>query len=198
MKENVSDFLVRRLSEWGIKRIFGFPGDGINGIMEALRVRQDKVSFVQVRHEESAAFMACGYAKYTGSNRRVPRYIRSRRHPPAQWPLRRQARSRAGPRDHRPDVPRSDRDAVPAGGRSAVAVRRCFRVQPDDPGRLARPGVGRCGMPRRAVASERRSHHHSRGFSGTGGRCVFLGNPECGVALAPIDFVKFADSCGAN
>ena len=45
---------------------FGLPDDGINGIMEALRVRQDKVRFIQVRHEESAAFMACGYAKFTG------------------------------------------------------------------------------------------------------------------------------------
>src|SRR5262249_27920850 len=45
---------------------FGLPGDGINGIMEALRTRQERITFVQVRHEESAAFMACGYAKYTG------------------------------------------------------------------------------------------------------------------------------------
>ena len=52
--------------DWGVEVIFGLPGDGINGIMEALRKRQDKIHFIQVRHEESAAFMACGYAKYTG------------------------------------------------------------------------------------------------------------------------------------
>ena len=46
--------------------IFGLPGDGINGIIEALRRRQDRIRFVQVRHEEAAAFMACGYAKFTG------------------------------------------------------------------------------------------------------------------------------------
>ena len=46
--------------------IFGLPGDGINGIMESLRTRQDKIRFIHVRHEEAAAFMACGYAKYTG------------------------------------------------------------------------------------------------------------------------------------
>src|SRR5205085_5676557 len=54
------------LCEWGVSVIFGLPGDGINGIMEALRKRQGQIRFVQVRHEEAAAFMACGYAKYTG------------------------------------------------------------------------------------------------------------------------------------
>jgi pyruvate dehydrogenase (quinone) len=63
---NASDMLVERLIDWGVEVIFGLPGDGINGIMEALRNRQDKIRFVQVRHEETAAFMACGYAKYTG------------------------------------------------------------------------------------------------------------------------------------
>ncbi len=66
MKENVSDFLVRRLSEWGVKRIFGFPGDGINGIMGALNRASNTLDFIQVRHEEMAAFMACAHAKFTG------------------------------------------------------------------------------------------------------------------------------------
>src|SRR5437588_1038873 len=57
---------IDRLIDWGVEVIFGLPGDGINGIMEALRTRQEKIRFIQVRHEESAAFMACGYAKYTG------------------------------------------------------------------------------------------------------------------------------------
>jgi pyruvate dehydrogenase (quinone) len=60
------DVLIEVLLEWGVEVIFGLPGDGINGIMEALRKRQEDIRFVQVRHEESAAFMACGYAKYTG------------------------------------------------------------------------------------------------------------------------------------
>src|SRR3954463_15954642 len=63
---NASDMLIETLMDWGVDTIFGLPGDGINGIMEALRVRQEKVRFVQVRHEEAAAFMACAYAKYTG------------------------------------------------------------------------------------------------------------------------------------
>src|SRR5438445_5662099 len=62
----VAEALVDRLIEWGVTVVFGLPGDGINGIMEALRERKDKIRFIQVRHEESAAFMACGYAKYTG------------------------------------------------------------------------------------------------------------------------------------
>src|SRR5947207_5076914 len=66
MSTTTSDVLVERLIDWGVRVVFGLPGDGINGIMEALRVRQEHISFVQVRHEEAAAFMACGYAKYTG------------------------------------------------------------------------------------------------------------------------------------
>ncbi len=65
-KATVADHLVERLIEWGVDTIFGFPGDGINGIFEALRTHQDKLRFIQVRHEEAAAFAACGYAKFTG------------------------------------------------------------------------------------------------------------------------------------
>lgn len=61
-----ADILIDTLIEWNVDIIFGLPGDGINGIMEALRVRQDRIRFIQVRHEESAAFMACAYAKWTG------------------------------------------------------------------------------------------------------------------------------------
>src|SRR5438093_7216723 len=61
-----AEVLIDRLIDWGVEVIFGLPGDGINGIMEALRTHQEKIRFIQVRHEESAAFMACGYAKYTG------------------------------------------------------------------------------------------------------------------------------------
>jgi pyruvate dehydrogenase (quinone) len=65
-QKTAADVLVESLIDWGVEVIFGMPGDGINGIMESLRTRQDKVRFVQVRHEESAAFMAVGYAKVTG------------------------------------------------------------------------------------------------------------------------------------
>jgi pyruvate dehydrogenase (quinone) len=61
-----ADLLVERLIDWGVDTIFGLPGDGINGVFEALRTHQDKLKFIQVRHEEAAAFAACGYAKFTG------------------------------------------------------------------------------------------------------------------------------------
>ena len=71
MSETVGDFLVRRLTEWGIKRIFGFPGDGINGILGAMNrakigTPEGKIEYVQVRHEEMSAFMACAHSKFTG------------------------------------------------------------------------------------------------------------------------------------
>src|SRR6478609_6872380 len=53
-------------NDWGVDTVFGIPGDGINGLIEALRLRKDKIRFIQTRHEEAAAFMACGYAKFTG------------------------------------------------------------------------------------------------------------------------------------
>src|SRR5256714_15054032 len=61
-----ADVLIDAIHDWGVEVVFGLPGDGINAIMEALRQRRDKVRFIQVRHEEAAAFMACAYAKYTG------------------------------------------------------------------------------------------------------------------------------------
>ncbi|PZS06806.1 MAG: thiamine pyrophosphate-requiring protein, partial [Chloroflexi bacterium] len=66
MAQTVGDELVARLREWGIARIYGFPGDGINGILGALRRADNTPQFVQTRHEEMASFMACAHAKFTG------------------------------------------------------------------------------------------------------------------------------------
>jgi pyruvate dehydrogenase (quinone) len=66
MAQTASEVIVDTLMDWEVDTIFGIPGDGINGIMEALRKVQDKIRFIQTRHEEAAAFMACGYAKFTG------------------------------------------------------------------------------------------------------------------------------------
>src|SRR6266566_5295041 len=66
MAKQTADFLLERLSENGVRRIYGYPGDGINAIIGALERHKDKLEFVQVRHEEMAAFMACGHAKFTG------------------------------------------------------------------------------------------------------------------------------------
>lgn len=66
MSQKVSDYLLERLLSWNVKRIYGFPGDGINGIMGAMNRADNKLNFTQVRHEEMAAFMACAHAKFTG------------------------------------------------------------------------------------------------------------------------------------
>src|SRR4051812_40224433 len=66
MGTTASDILIDTLLDWDVEVIFGLPGDGINGIIESLRKKQDQIRFVQVRHEEAAAFMACAYAKWTG------------------------------------------------------------------------------------------------------------------------------------
>src|ERR1051325_6849932 len=66
MGQITADFLLDRLHENGVRRIYGYPGDGINAIVGALEREKEKIEFVQVRHEELAAFMACAHAKWTG------------------------------------------------------------------------------------------------------------------------------------
>ena len=66
MAETVGDFLIKRITEWGLRRIYGYPGDGINGIIGAIDRAGESIDYVQVRHEEMAAFMACAHAKFTG------------------------------------------------------------------------------------------------------------------------------------
>ena len=66
MAKTAGDVIVETLMDWGVDTVFGLPGDGIDGVIEAFRKQMDKIKFIQVRHEEAAAFMACGYAKFTG------------------------------------------------------------------------------------------------------------------------------------
>src|SRR5918998_3435076 len=67
MAETVSDFLVQRLKAWGVRRLYGYSGDGINGILGALNRAGNDPVFIQVRHEENASLMACAHAKFTGT-----------------------------------------------------------------------------------------------------------------------------------
>jgi pyruvate dehydrogenase (quinone) len=67
MSQTVGDFLVQRLHQWGVRHIFGYPGDGINGVFGALNRTGEKIQFIQARHEEMAAFMASAYAKFSGN-----------------------------------------------------------------------------------------------------------------------------------
>ena len=66
MTQTVGDYFWHRLHEWGIHTVFGYPGDGVNGLLGALNRADDEFRFIQVRHEEMAAFMASAYAKFTG------------------------------------------------------------------------------------------------------------------------------------
>src|SRR6187200_1212271 len=66
MADTVSDALVARLVTWGVRRIYGYPGDGINGVIGALDRAGDHIEFIEPRHEEAASFMACGHAKFSG------------------------------------------------------------------------------------------------------------------------------------
>src|ERR1700758_984967 len=66
MAQTVGDFIVNRLHNWGVRKIFGYPGDGINGVFGALNRANGKIEFIQARHEEMAAFMASAYAKFSG------------------------------------------------------------------------------------------------------------------------------------
>src|SRR4051794_3255353 len=66
MAKTTGDVIVERLLAWGVDTVFGLPGDGINGVFEALRKQKERIRFIHVRHEEAAAFMACAYAKFTG------------------------------------------------------------------------------------------------------------------------------------
>src|ERR671923_83570 len=66
MAQLVADYVLERLKEWGVHRIYGYPGDGINGFLGALDRAEGDPEFIQVRHEEMSAFMACGHAKFTG------------------------------------------------------------------------------------------------------------------------------------
>src|SRR5215217_6190325 len=66
MAKNVAQFMLERLSEWGVRRIYGYPGDGINGLLGAFHEVGDRIEFTQMAHEEIASFAACAHAKFTG------------------------------------------------------------------------------------------------------------------------------------
>ena len=79
MSQTVGDFLVQRLQQWGVRHIFGYPGDGINGVFGALNRADGSVGFVQARHDEMAAFMVSAYAKFFRMPPRLPPDVGPRR-----------------------------------------------------------------------------------------------------------------------
>ena len=170
MARTTADVLADRLLDWGVRVVFGIPGDGINGIIEALRTRQDRIAFVQVRHEESAAFMACAYAKYSG---RLGVCLATSG-PGAIHLLNGLYDAKmdgapvlalTGQTYHDPD-----RHALPAGSRSAVAVQGRRGLQPADPRRRPHAGARRRRLPRRPLAERRRAPFLPGRLSGSTGR----------------------------
>src|SRR4029453_12465881 len=104
MALTAADVLIETIHDWGVEVVFGLPGDGINGIMEALRKRRDRVRFIQARNEEAAALMSWGCAKFPGRVGVCLGPLGPGRHPPVERSLRRGARRPACPRDHGHDV----------------------------------------------------------------------------------------------
>ena len=151
-----ADILIDTLIAWKVEVVFGLPGDGINGIMEALRTRQEKIAFVQVRHEEFGRLHGDGLRQVDRQARRLPRHLRAGRHPPSDRALRCQARPGAGARDHRPAVPRPDRDLHPAGRRPDAGLQRRRRLQRPGHRRRAHGEHGEPRLPLGAVEARRR------------------------------------------
>ncbi len=160
MADTVADVLLARLREWGVRQVFGYPGDGINGLLAAWGRADNDPQFVQARHEEMAAFEAVGYAKFSGAGRGLRGDQRAGRDPPAERPVRREARPRAGRRDRGPDRAQRDGRVVPAGGRPAQPVQgRVQRLHPDVHGAAAVAQPHRPGHPHRAERARADRHH---------------------------------------
>ena len=130
MAETVGDHVLARLREWGVEQVFGYPGDGINGLIVGVRRRP-----TTSRGSSSPATRRCrrsrpsGYAKFSGRLGVCMATSGPGRDPPAQRPLRRQARPRAGRRDRRADRAQRDGRLLPAGGRPAGAASRTWRSE---------------------------------------------------------------------
>ena len=128
MSQNVAEFVWKRLNEWGLSRVYGYPGDGVGGLDVALEKAKDFMDYVQVRHEEMAAFMASAHAKFTGQAGALLRDIRSWRDPSADRALRCESRPYAGGRDRRSAGAFGAWRELSAGGRPPEPVRRRNRV----------------------------------------------------------------------
>ena len=159
MSQTVGDFFWHRMHEWGVHTIFGYPGDGINGLLGALNRAEDEFEFIQARHEEMAAFMASAYAKFTGEVGVCIATSGPGRLASDHRALRRANGPHAGAGDHRPAGPHGDRRSLPAGTRPAAYVQgrgRRLRLSGECAGAGASPGRSRDAHRAKAgVASPR-------------------------------------------
>ena len=170
MTEQVGDFLLKRLREWGIHRIYGYPGDGINAILGAFNRAESDPELIQVRHEEMAAFMACAHAKFTGEVGVCLATSGPGRDPSPERAVRREARPSAGRRDRRAAGAVRARRLLSAGGRSDDAVQgRRARVRRDGVLAGADPPSGRSRGPDREGSAHGHLPDHPERRRGDGG-----------------------------
>ena len=127
MTQNISEFVWKRLSEWGLSRVFGYPGDGVGGLDIALEKAKNFMHYVQVRHEEMAAFMASAHAKFTGEVGSLLCHLRPRRDSPSHGSLRCEGRSYARSRDRRTTGTHGTRCQLSARSGSAKPFQGCRR-----------------------------------------------------------------------
>ncbi len=167
MSQTVGDQILERLAAWGVTHVFGYPGDGINGIMGAFNRNDHGCQFVQVRHEEMAAFMACGFAKMTGK----VGVCLATSGPGAIHLLNGLYDAKmdhaAGRRDRRPGGDHGHGRLVPAGGRSPLALQgrgRRVRAHGDEPGPDPLPGRPR--VPHGRERALRHVHHRPQERAG--------------------------------
>ena len=173
MTTTVADRLLERLREWGVEQVFGYPGDGINGIVGAFSRADDQPRFIQARHEEMAAFAGRRLREVQRPSRRLHGHVRARGDPPAQRAVRRQARPRAGGGDRRPDQPHRDGRQLPAGGRPPQPVQgRRQRLRADGDRARAAPQRARPRPPDRHEPTRPDRDHHPERRAGAGVRAA--------------------------
>ena len=160
MATTAADVLVDTLIDWGVDTIFGIPGDGINGIIEALRHEAGADPLRPGAPRGGRRLHGLRLRQVDRTARRLHRHLRPRRHPPAQRPLRRQARRPARPRHHGPSAPRSAAHLHPAGRRARQAVHGRVRLQRPRHGPGARRERRRPRLPHGARLPGRRARHH--------------------------------------
>jgi thiamine pyrophosphate-dependent acetolactate synthase large subunit-like protein len=177
MALTAADVLIETIQDWGVEVVFGLPGDGINGIMEALRKRREQLRFIQVRHEEAAALMACGYAKFTG---RLGVCL---------------ATSGPGGIHLLNGLYDAALDGQPVLAITGMAFHDLIGTFTQQDVALDRLYTDVAKFNQRIMGPA-----HVENITNLACRTalVFLGNPEYGCELQPMDFAMFARACGAT
>ena len=195
MAETTADVLIDTIHDWGVEVIFGLPGDGINGIMEALRKRAGPDPLHPGAPRGVGRLHGVRLRQVHRQAGRLPGHLRTRRHPPAQRPLRRQARRPAGAGDHRHALSRPDRHPHAAGRRARQALRRRRRLQRARHGADPRRERRRPRVPHGAGLSRRRPHHVPGRPAGDAGRAQGLASATCRTT-PPTSFARGAPAAG--